>query len=59
MDGIIKEPLGGAHSNPEKMFQIVKGEIKKNLNKLLESDPNQRIEKRIDKFCSMGVYLEV
>src|SRR6188508_853869 len=24
IDGIIKEPIGGAHSNPEKMFQIVK-----------------------------------
>ncbi len=58
VDGIIKEPLGGAHSNPEKMFQIVKTEIKKNLSKLLELDPETRIEKRIEKFCSMGVYVE-
>lgn len=59
VDGIIKEPLGGAHSNPEKMFQIVKAEILKNLSKLSEMDPKERIEKRIEKFCSMGVYHEI
>jgi acetyl-CoA carboxylase carboxyl transferase subunit alpha len=58
VDGIVKEPLGGAHSNPEKMFQTVKSEIKKLLPKLLEMDPKIRVEKRIEKFCSMGVYTE-
>lgn len=58
VDGIIKEPLGGAHSNPEKMFQIVKAELKKHLIKLLQSTPQERIEKRIEKFCSMGAYAE-
>ena len=56
IDGIIKEPLGGAHTNPEKMFEIVKTEIKKQLTKLLTLDPQKRIEKRIAKFSSMGVY---
>jgi acetyl-CoA carboxylase carboxyl transferase subunit alpha len=58
IDGIIKEPLGGAHSNPDKMFAIVKAEIKKCLPKLLEMDPQARILKRIEKFSSMGVYSE-
>lgn len=58
VDGIVKEPLGGAHSNPDKMFQTVKSEIKKLLPKLLEMDPKIRVEKRIEKFCSMGVYTE-
>jgi len=58
IDGIIKEPLGGAHSNPEKMFQITRNEILKHLNKLSDMDPAERIEKRIEKFCSMGVYTE-
>lgn len=58
VDGIVKEPLGGAHSNPDKMFQTVKSEIKKLLPKLLEMDPKMRVEKRIEKFCSMGVYTE-
>jgi acetyl-CoA carboxylase carboxyl transferase subunit alpha len=58
IDGIIKEPMGGAHANPEKMFQTVKAEILKTLPKLLEMEPGQRVAKRIDKFCSMGVYSE-
>jgi len=58
IDGIIREPLGGAHSSPEKIFATVKAEIKKYLPKLLEMDPKTRILKRIEKFSSMGVYSE-
>lgn len=58
VDGIIKEPLGGAHSNPEKMFQTVKSEIKKHLVKLSGLEPQKRIDDRIAKFCDMGVVLE-
>jgi acetyl-CoA carboxylase carboxyl transferase subunit alpha len=58
IDGIIREPLGGAHSSPEKMYITVKAEIKKYLPKLLEMDPQTRIRKRIEKFSSMGVYSE-
>ena len=56
--GIIKEPLGGAHTEPEKMFKIVKKEIKEHLSKLMVMTPDERIEKRIEKFCSMGVVKE-
>ena len=56
IDGIIKEPLGGAHAEPEKMYKKLKTEIKKNLSKLNELDALDRIDKRIDKFCKMGVY---
>lgn len=58
IDGIVKEPAGGAHTKPEKMFHILKGEIKKHLGTLTEQDPEQRINTRIEKFCSMGVYAE-
>lgn len=58
IDGIIKEPLGGAHSNKEKMFQTVKTEIKKHLLKLESIDSETRIKKRIDKFCGMGVVID-
>lgn len=58
IDGIIKEPLGGAHANPEEMFKIMKVELKKHLAKLKGLDPQKRIEKRIRKFCSMGVFVE-
>jgi acetyl-CoA carboxylase carboxyl transferase subunit alpha len=58
VDGIIKEPVGGAHSNPEKMFQIVKAELKKTLPALLQIPAGERVTKRIEKFCSMGVFVE-
>lgn len=59
IDGIIKEPLGGAHSNPLEIFERVKQEIQKNLTKLKELEPDKRIERRIKKFSNMGVYESV
>lgn len=55
VDGIIKEPIGGAHTNPQKMFKIVQKEILKHLAELKEKDADSRIEERIEKFCEMGV----
>lgn len=56
IDGIIKEPLGGAHNNYDEMTKILKKEIKKHLSQLLKMPPQKRIDERIAKFCSMGVY---
>ncbi len=56
IDGIIREPLGGAHNDPEKTFSSVKMEIKKHLKELIPMDPETRIMQRIDKFANMGVY---
>lgn len=56
IDGIIKEPIGGAHTDPEEMARIVKKQIKKSLAELREMDAEQRINARIDKFDSMGVF---
>lgn len=55
VDGIIPEPLGGAHADREAMFAQVKKEIKKHLNKLVPMDADKRIDQRIRKFASMGV----
>ncbi|MBI2723243.1 MAG: acetyl-CoA carboxylase carboxyltransferase subunit alpha [Bacteroidetes bacterium] len=55
IDGMIKEPVGGAHRNPEEMFSTVKQEILKHLNVLMKQDPEERINARIDKFAAMGV----
>lgn len=55
IDGIIKEPIGGAHTNTEEMFSIVKKEILKHLDKLKETDKDKLVAARIKKFCSMGV----
>ncbi len=56
IDGIIKEPLGGAHSNPEKTFENVKKAIINNLAELNTLTPEKRKTVRIKKFAGMGVY---
>lgn len=58
IDGIIKEPLGGAHTDPEEIFQTVKKEILNQLSGLEKIEPRKRISARIEKFCNMGVVLE-
>ena len=59
VDGIIKEPLGGAHNNPEEAARILKKHILKNLEELQQLEPDERIEERIDKYSSIGIYDEV
>lgn len=59
IDGIINEPLGGAHNNPQQMFESVKKEILNNLNELKKQTPEQRINARIEKFSNMGVVHEL
>ena len=58
VDKIIKEPLGGAHNDPETMFKTLKGEIKKLIKDLKEHSPEELIEQRIEKFSKMGAYKE-
>jgi len=55
IDGIIPEPLGGAHKNPEAVFKSVKNTILKDIKALKAKDPETRIQKRIKKFSAMGV----
>jgi acetyl-CoA carboxylase carboxyl transferase subunit alpha len=58
IDGIIKEPLGGAHTNHEEIFKTVKAEILQHLAKLEKINPKKRVDQRIEKFCAMGVVTE-
>ena len=58
IDNIIKEPQGGAHYNPEEIYNRVKETIIRDIKSLTKIDPQKRIEKRIEKFCSMGVIKE-
>lgn len=59
IDGVIKEPLGGAHNNQVEMFATVKSEILKHLSALKKQNPEERINARIEKFGSMGVVHEL
>jgi len=56
IDDIIKEPVGGAHVNPEKAFSNVKKELKRHLNELMVMDPDKRINERIEKFSALGKF---
>lgn len=56
IDDILKEPLGGAHNDPEKMARVLKTHIKKEISELLEMDPEERINVRIAKYEKMGQY---
>lgn len=56
IDGIIKEPVGGAHSSPEEMAKLLKRQIKKAIAEVQDMAPDERIEARINKYASMGVY---
>ena len=55
VDGIIKEPLGGAHTDVKWMANEVKKVILQQTKELMAESPDERIQKRIDKFCAMGV----
>lgn len=58
IDGIIKEPLGGAHIDVKWMAAEVKKAILENYAALKALPVNELISKRIDKFTSMGVVKE-
>lgn len=58
IDGIIKEPLGGAHQDPELMAQTIKNQIVSDLDELNRKNTEELVASRIDKFCAMGVVVE-
>lgn len=58
IDGIVKEPTGGAHTDYDKTFANVKKEILKHLAELDDMKPADRIKDRINKFSDMGVFEE-
>jgi acetyl-CoA carboxylase carboxyl transferase subunit alpha len=58
IDGIIEEPLGGAHTNKEATANAVKQAILTYYSELAQMSVAERIDKRIEKFASMGVVIE-
>lgn len=54
IDGIIKEPEGGAHTYPHEIFMTVKKEIIKHTKSLEKKSSEERIAERIEKFGQMG-----
>jgi acetyl-CoA carboxylase carboxyl transferase subunit alpha len=58
IDGIIKEPLGGAHNDLKWMAAELKKNILNTFKELQKIPSDELIQKRIDKFCAMGVVKE-
>ncbi len=56
IDGIIPEPFGGAHNNPEVMSKTLKSELKKHIKELTELKAPKLVSDRIKKFSKMGSY---
>lgn len=54
IDGIVREPLGGAHVQPEEAAKNLKKALKKELGELLKMSPEELVEQRINKYGSMG-----
>ncbi len=58
IDGIIPEPLGGAHHNPKEIAESVKQQLLADLKLLQKKSAGQLVTERIDKFSKMGVVIE-
>lgn len=58
IDGIVPEPLGGAHQDPEQIAETVKNLILSDLAVLGKKPVAKLVAERIDKFSKMGVVVE-
>ena len=58
IDGVIKEPLGGAHTFPNECYKNVKKAIKESIAQCKTLTPKKLVKIRMDKFSKMGVFNE-
>ncbi|MEX0721188.1 MAG: acetyl-CoA carboxylase carboxyltransferase subunit alpha [Balneolaceae bacterium] len=56
IDGVIPEPLGGAHRDYDASASALKKEIVQSLKRLKKLNPEKLIEQRIDKYAAMGAW---
>lgn len=56
IDEIVPEPLGGAHRDHAKAAEILKAQLLSELRVLTKMKIDKLIEKRIEKFSTMGEY---
>jgi acetyl-CoA carboxylase carboxyl transferase subunit alpha len=58
VDGIIQEPVGGAHHDPDTAYKNVKAAIVKEMKTLKALKTDELVQQRIEKFSAMGVVEE-
>jgi len=56
IDEIVREPLGGAHSDREKIFKTVRDKISSTYEEFKNLSPEELVEKRMNKYADMGVF---
>ena len=56
VDKIIKEPVGGAHRDKSKTFELVKANIIKSYTELSSFSKEKLIAMRMQKYSQMGIY---
>ena len=56
IDEIVKEPLGGAHTNRQETFSTVSDAIEKTYNELKMLSPTDLVNKRMNKYLEMGTF---
>ena len=59
IDGIIPEPFGGAHWDYNEAAALLKPYLIDTIKELKQIEPEERVRKRIAKFCKMGFWEEV
>jgi len=59
IDGIIPEPVGGAHWDYDQSAEILKNYLIPVLDELKQKNPEQRVSERIEKFGKMGFWEEL
>ena len=58
VDEIVKEPLGGAHRDRAKTFEVVTKAIIKSFEEFKKLSPKELVEQRMEKYSTMGVFNE-
>ncbi|MBL7726937.1 MAG: acetyl-CoA carboxylase carboxyltransferase subunit alpha [Dinghuibacter sp.] len=58
VDGIISEPVGGAHWDYDEAAAILKSYLVPVIKELKAISPEERVKQRIEKFCKMGFWEE-
>ncbi len=56
IDGIIKEPIGGAHHNPHETAKTLKKQLKTLIAELSKIDIETLVNQRVEKYSEMGFY---
>ncbi len=58
IDGILEEPVGGAHRNHDEVADRIKTALQENLSELERLAPQDLLNARLEKFLAMGIFNE-